>query len=148
MKFIKAQREAEKTKLLLEETLEKYGLLYETEEQVPRRRPRTRGLKRALELGRQKERELPDEVTLNEKFSVVISEDKEGWLQEKNDHLEKLLKRAKKYNHIQIRMAKHYAKRNKIARSKLKKANAKIEILTMQEEKRRLNILVEASLHA
>ena len=58
MKFIKDQREAEKTKVLPEETLETYGVIDETEEQEPRQRPGTRGLKIALELERQKEVEL------------------------------------------------------------------------------------------
>jgi len=38
--------------------------------------------------------------------------------------------------------------RNKIARAKFKRAHAKIESLTKQEEKRGLYILAEASLHA
>lgn len=43
-------------------------------------------------------------------------------------------------------MAKHYSMRHKIARAKLKRAEAKIEALTHQEEKYKLNLLVEASL--
>jgi len=45
-------------------------------------------------------------------------------------------------------MTKYYARRNLVARSKLKKAHEKIDKLTKQEEKRRLNIHVEASLHS
>jgi len=45
-------------------------------------------------------------------------------------------------------MAKYYTLTNKIARAKLKRAHAKIEALTKQEEKRRLDILFKASLHA
>jgi len=45
-------------------------------------------------------------------------------------------------------MAKHYAMRDKIARAKLKRAHAEIEALTKQEEKNRLDILAETSLHA
>lgn len=45
-------------------------------------------------------------------------------------------------------MAKHYAMRNKISRDKLKRAHAKIEGLTHQKEKDKLEMLVEASIHA
>ena len=62
--------------------------------------------------------------------------------------MENLLDKANKENGIQRMMVKHYAMRGKIARAKLKRAHAKIEALTKQEEKRRLDILVEASLHA
>jgi len=64
-----------------------------------------------------------------------------------NTHLEGLLDKAKRDIDIQRRMAKYYAMRNKIARAKLKRAHAKIEALTKKEEKRRLDILTEASLH-
>ena len=43
----KAKREAEKAKALLDEADEQYG--EPPDEQVPRRRPMTRGLKRTLE---------------------------------------------------------------------------------------------------
>lgn len=56
--------------------------------------------------------------------------------------------KAQKDNDIQRRMAKHYAMRNKIARAKLKQAHSKIEALTKQEEKMRLDILALATLHA
>ena len=62
--------------------------------------------------------------------------------------MEALLDKAKRDIDIQRRMAKYYAMRNKIARAKLKRAHAKIEALTKQEEKKRLDILAEASLHA
>lgn len=45
-------------------------------------------------------------------------------------------------------MEKYYAMKNKITRVKLKRAHAKIKALTKQEEKRRLDILVEALIHA
>ena len=77
VKLIKDQREVEKAKLLLEETLETYGDTNESEEQVPSRRPRTRGLKRALELERKREVELSNHITLNEQFTMVINENQE-----------------------------------------------------------------------
>ena len=78
----------------------------------------------------------------------MVNEIWEHWLERINGHLEKLLVKAKKDNDIQRRMANYYAMRNKIGRAKLKRAHAKIEALTKQEEKRRLDILAEASLHA
>lgn len=45
-------------------------------------------------------------------------------------------------------MAKYYAMRNKIARAKLKRAHAKIEALTHQKEKDKLDLFVEASLYS
>lgn len=60
MKFIKAQKEVEKAKALLEETMEKFGELDDDEDQPPRQIPRTRGLKRALSLERQRESKLED----------------------------------------------------------------------------------------
>ncbi|MCY6524801.1 hypothetical protein, partial [Actinobacillus pleuropneumoniae] len=44
--------------------------------------------------------------------------------------------------------AKYYAMRSKIARAKLKRVNVRIEALTHQKEKDKLDLLVEASLHA
>ena len=64
IQLIKAKREGKKSKALLDEAYGEYG--EQQEEQVPRRRPRTRGLKRALELEKQKEVELANQLTLNE----------------------------------------------------------------------------------
>ena len=131
---------------MLEETLEKHGFLEEQEEQEPRSRPRTRGLKRALALERKKEVELANQRTLNEQLAMVINENQEPWLDRPNEHLEKLLGKANKDNDILRRKIKHYAQRDKIAMAKLKRAYAKIEALTMQNEKKKLDILAEASL--
>lgn len=96
VKYITAQREAEKAKFMLDETLEKYGLLDEKEEQVPRKIPRTRGIKRALALERQMEAELADHLTLNEQLAIVINENRETWIDRVNQHLENLLEKANK----------------------------------------------------
>ena len=85
---------------------------------------------------------------MNEKFAVLINENREKWLDRANQHLKKILEKANTDNDILRKRAKHYAKKNKIARAKLKRANANIEALTMQEEERRVHILTEASLHA
>ena len=45
-------------------------------------------------------------------------------------------------------MEKHYAKRERNARAKLKATKAKLEALTHQKEKEKLDILAEASFHA
>jgi len=57
---------------------------------VPRRRPRTRGLKRALELEKQREAELANQLTLNEKFAKMVNENWEHCLERVNTHLESL----------------------------------------------------------
>ena len=101
-----------------------------------------------MEQERKREPELANELTLNEKFAKMVNENREYWLERVNGHLENLLKNSKKDNDIQRKVAKHYAMRDKIARAKLKRAHAKIEALTKQEEKKRLDILAEASLHA
>ena len=66
IQLLKEKREENKAKAFLDEAYERYGETSEVEEQVPRRIPRTIGLKRSLELERQKEVELANELTLNE----------------------------------------------------------------------------------
>ena len=48
LSFLKPKREENKAKALLDEAYERYGETNEAEEQVPRRRPRTRGMKLSL----------------------------------------------------------------------------------------------------
>lgn len=146
IQLIKAKREAEKTKILLDEAYGEYG--EQLDEQVPRKRPQTRGLKRALKLEEQKEAELANHLTLNEQFSKMMNENQEYWLERVNSHLEKLLVKVKRDNEIHKKMSKHYAYRERISRAKLKAKKDKIESLTKKEEKRRLDILAKASLHA
>lgn len=135
-----------KAKALLEEAYDRYG--EPEEKQETRKRPRTRGLKRALELEKQNEAELANELTWNEKFAILVNENREHWLDKVNQHIEKLLDKANKQNKIQKKMAKHYANRERIAREKLKDAKERIEALTHQKEKEKLDILGEASLQA
>ena len=142
--LLKEKREEKKAKALLDEAYERYGETNEVDEQVPRIRPRTRGLKRALELERQKDVELANKLTLNEQFAIIFNENWEQCLDRYNQHLEKLLKKENRDNDILRNRAKKYAKKNKTARPKLKRANAKIEALTMKEEEKRLDILNEA----
>lgn len=146
VKFITTQREVEKAKVMLDETLKKYGLLDEQDEQESRGKPRTRVLKSALALEIQKEAWIADQLTLNEKLAMVINENREPWLDRANQNLENILEKANRDNHLLMRKVKHHAQKEKIAMAKLKKANAKVEALTMLEEKRKLDILAEASL--
>ena len=55
-------------------------MLDEQDEQASRGKPRTRGLKRALALERQKEAQIVDQLTLNEQLAIVINENREPWL--------------------------------------------------------------------
>jgi len=70
-----------------------------------------------------------------------IAENRESWLEKVNTHLETLWDKANIDVEIQRKMANYYARRNQVARSKLKRAHEKIDKLTKQEEKRRLDIL-------
>ena len=89
IQLIKEKIEAEKAKALLDEVYGEYS--DHLEERVPRRRSRSRGLKRALELEKKREAELANEFTLNEKFAKMVNENWEHWLQRVNGHLEELL---------------------------------------------------------
>ena len=147
VKYMIVQREEKKYKVMLDETLEKYGFLDEQDEEAPRSRPRTRGLKRALALERQKEAHIANQLTLNEQLAMVINENREPWLARANKNLENILEKANKDNDLLRRRVKHHAQKEKIAMAKLKRANENIGDLTM-EEKRKLDILAEASLQA
>ena len=120
VRTIKAQKEAEKDKALLEETLDRFGEINDEEDQPPRWKPKTRGLKRALALERQKEAELAEQLTPSELLALEISKGRESWVNRVNLNLEIFLENEKKDNDIQRKMAKYYAMRNKIARAKLK----------------------------
>lgn len=98
IKLIKAEREAMKVKALLEEAYDRYG--EPEEEKETRKMPRTRGLKRALELENNKEIELANELTLNEKFAILVNENQEHWTNKIIQHLENLLNKASQQNEI------------------------------------------------
>lgn len=146
IQLIEAKKEVMNCKAMLDKAYDMYS---ETEEeQEPRRIPRTRELKRALELEKPKEVELANKITWNEQFSILIDGNWEHWLDKVNQHLGNLLDKANQQNEIQRKMVKHYANKEMNARAKLKGAKAKIEALTHQKEKEKLDILDEASLHA
>ena len=113
---------------------------------MPRRIPRTRGLKRALELEKQKEVELPNQLTFNEQFAMIVNENWEECLDNANQNLDKLIEKAKKDNDILRKRAKHYFKKNQITSSKLQKAKSRLETLAKKIEGEKLDIIAEASL--
>ena len=51
---------------------------------------------------------------------------KKPWLERSNIHWEAKLEKANKDLDLQRKMTKYYARRNQVARAKLKKAHAKI----------------------
>lgn len=110
------------------------------------RRPKTRGLKRALEVERQSSHP-PEQLTFDELISMEINQDKEYWLGRVNEHLEKLLKRAKRDNNLQRHMENHYCAINIISQIRLKQLKKRLKEIQMKlKEKDSLDFLVEASL--
>lgn len=57
------------------------------EENTPRRRLKTRGLKRALKLEREKEDQLASQLTLNEEFGIMMNEKRKYWLERAKNNL-------------------------------------------------------------
>ena len=96
VKEIKAQREATKAKDLLDETLGRYEDSDDEEEQIPRQRHKTIGLKRALARERQKEAELAEKLTPSELLAIDIDGDRESWLERENFNLEGQLEKVKR----------------------------------------------------
>ena len=90
---------------------------------------------------------MEEKLTLNEQLAKDIAENRESWIERVNTCLETLFDKTKNDIKIQRKMAKYYAWRNQVARSKLKVAHEKIDKLTKQAE-RRLDMLSKASLHA
>ena len=84
------------------------------------------GLKNALEKQREQESTLAEHLPLDEMLVMEIAHDREPWLERDKMHLEAKLEKANKNLDLQRRMTKHYARRNQIARAKLKKAQTKI----------------------
>ena len=123
---IRAQKEAGKAKAMLDETLGTFDENEDEEEKLPRKRPRTIGLKKALAREREKEIELAEQLTPSELLAIEIRKYRESLLEREKFHLESQLEKAKRDTNMQRKMEKHYAMRNRIARAKLKRAHAKI----------------------
>ena len=78
-----------------------------------RKRPRTRGLKEALQ-EEQKQILLNEDLDLEERIALEVHQDKEYWLNRVNEHLEKLLEKANKDNQMLKHMVHHYQAQNMI----------------------------------
>lgn len=94
VQLIKDKREAKKFKVQLEEAYDDYD--EPMEENMLKSRPKIRGLKRALKLEREREAQLSNQLTLNEKFGIMKNENREYWIKRANNHLEDLLAKSKR----------------------------------------------------
>ena len=106
------------------------------------------GLKKAFAKQREQELALAKQLPLEEVLSMEIEYDREPWLERENIDLEAKLEKANRDLDIQRKMTKNYARRNQIARAKLKKSLAKIQTLKEEKDQEKLGILAEASLQA
>lgn len=114
----------------------------ENQEQMTRKIPRTRGLKRALQQQR-------IQMTSVDLITAEINENREFWLEKVNYHLEKLLKRANRDNRLQRHMAMHYYTKNMVSQLIIKWLKEKLkETLIRKKENNKLAFLVDASLIA
>ena len=104
------------------------------------------GLKKEVAKQRAEESALAEQIHLHELLAMEIAHDQEPWLERANIHLEAKLKKANQDLDLQRRMTKHYARRNQIARAKLKKAQDKLQALKEEKCQARLGILAQASL--
>jgi len=91
-----------------------------------RKRPRTRGLKKAL----QEEQEhilLNGDLDLEDRIALKINQDKEYLLNRVNQQLEKPLEKSNRDNQLLIHMAHHYQAQNMIANAKVKQLENKLK---------------------
>ena len=105
---LKAQKEAQKAQMRIEELIGTYEESSDEEGQS-RRRPRTMGLKKALAKQREEESALAKQIYLNELLAMEIEHNRESWLERANRNLEAKLEKANKDLDLQRRMTKHYA---------------------------------------
>ena len=122
----KYKKEASKAQARIDELIGDFDES-EGEYQPRKKRPRTIGLKRALEWQKEEEKALLQSTPLTALFEQEIENNKEVWLERVNDHLEKKLERENRYLELQRRMMKHYQKLNQFARRKLKAAQEKLK---------------------
>ena len=81
-------------------------------DQPRRNRPRTMGLKRALEKQKEEEAALLQSMPLTTLFTQEVENNREVWLERVNDHLEKKLEKENRDLDLQQRMNGHYKKFN------------------------------------
>ena len=99
----------------------------EDEDQPRRKRPRTMGLKRALEKQKEEEVALLQSTPPTTVFTQEIENNREAWLERLSYHLEKKLEKASRDLDFQRRMTGHYKKLNQFSRWKLKAAQEKLK---------------------
>lgn len=111
-----------------------------------RKRPRTRGLKKAL----QEEQEqilLNEDLDLEDWIALEVNQDKEYWLNRVNEHLEKLLEKENMDNQLLRHMDHHYQAQNMIANVKLKQLENKLkEAKKDPKDEGNLEMLAKASM--
>ena len=124
----------------------------EGEDQPRRKRPRTMGLKKALEKQKEEEDALLQSTPLTAFFEQEIEKNREAWLERVNDHLEKKFEKEKRDLDLQRRMTGHYKKLNqfawrklKVAQEKLKEAKGKRPTQKLRKDTSRLQIFSSAS---
>ena len=148
---IKYKKEAERAQVRIEELIGEFD--DEEEEDQPRRkRPRTIGLRRALEKQKAEEQAQFEAFPLTTLFEREIEENKEAWLERANQHLETKLEKANRDLELQRKRTLHFQKLNQFARRKLKVAQEKLKKLKERRLARKeakstsaLDILASAS---
>ena len=96
VRAIRARKEVEKAKAMLDETLGTFDNSEDEEEQLPRRRPRRIGLKKVLAKGKEQEIALAEQLTSSEFLAMEIDYDRKSWQERANVHLEDQLEKEKR----------------------------------------------------
>ena len=122
----KYQREAYKAQVKLEECMGEFDDTEDEEQQI-RKRPRTMGLRKALEKQREEEATLARSYPLTQLLAQEIENDKESWLERANKHFEDKLDKENKDLGLQRKMTRHYKKLNQFSRRKLKIAQERLK---------------------
>ena len=114
----KEKFKAKKQEMKGKEVVDHEDLEYH-EGHVARKRPRTMGLRKALQREREQKPSM-EELTFEDRVSMEINEDGDFWLEKINFHLEKLLENANMDNKLQKKRAIHYYTRNHVVKVKIK----------------------------
>ena len=111
---IKYKKEASKAQVRLEELMGDFNDS-EDEDQPRRKRPRTMGLRKALEKQKEEEVALLQSIPLTTLFTQEIENNQEAWLERVIYHLEKKLEKAKRDLDLHRRITGHSKKLNQFA---------------------------------
>lgn len=118
----------------------------ESEVRGKRKRPRTTGLKKALQ-EEQEQIMLNEDLDLEERIALEVHQDKEYWLNRVNENLDKLLEKENIENQLLKHMAHHYQAQNMIANVKVKQLENKLkEAKKYQKDEGNLKILAKESM--